>query len=129
MPLTQMSIQISDHVSLMKKIVRSLRPGGVLLLGDLGRDQRVLEDEEMECWSLKWLKVATEHFSENVSCGEDLKDLVKNEENLALGSQTEFWVNSNWVDPGDANGPELAQMMKTWFPVSRYLWSCVSGFS
>ena len=89
------------------------------MLGDLGRDQRVLENEEVECWSLKWLKVATEHFSENVSCGEDLKALIKDEDELALGSEKEYWVNSNWVDPNDVNGPELAHMMITWFPVSR----------
>lgn len=104
----------------MKKMVRALRPGGVLLLADVGKDQRVLEDEPVECWTLKWLKDAGNNFSEDVIFGEDLKTLILAEDALQFGSEKEIWINANWVDPNDPYGPEIVQIAKSWFPVSSH---------
>ena len=103
-------------------MARCLRPGGVLLFGDLGKEQRIHEDKPVGCCCLKWLKDVGDNFAEGSCYGEGMKDIVLAEGSLELGSQKDHWINSNWIDPNDPAGPEIYDIMQTWHPVS-FTWS------
>ena len=113
--------QTDDHARLLRNLVKCLRPRGVLLLFDIGKSHRVVEDTEVECWSVKYLDESCATFSRDMSYGEDMKKLVLADEALDLRFDQEYWFNGNWVDPQDPRGPEVLEAMKIWNPVGRHL--------
>ena len=96
---------------MFSKAVRALRPGGVLILFDPGKEQRILEDG-VESWILRFVSDFLEliHGKEPYF-GNNHKLAIEQDESLRLGSYQEIWFNANWVDPEEPKDENVRELI------------------
>lgn len=104
-------VKIDDVPSLMQKMTKCLRSGGVIVLDHPGESRRVDEHAQVESWTLKFLYAAMYAFKAVPFFGEQTKALIEGNKELRLGECEDYWISTNWVDPNDPLKPQKQRFL------------------